>query len=84
MHSASPERGDFISIPSQYDVDVDDLVSRVVFLVHFLRVKFEYSGLLLVVAAAEVCSFRDRRHHPVAADDVRKKIPLLEVLLVLR
>jgi hypothetical protein len=36
MHSASPERGDSISIPSQYpllcDVDVNGLVSRVILL----------------------------------------------------
>jgi hypothetical protein len=27
--------------------------------------------VLIVVASAEVCSFRDHRHCPVAVDDVR-------------
>jgi hypothetical protein len=68
------------------DVDVDGLLSRVVcaFSQHFLRVKFGYRGLLLVVAAAEVCSFWDGCHRPVAADDVRKMLLLVEVPLVWR
>jgi hypothetical protein len=40
------------------------------------------SSAFLVVADANFLSvFRDRRHRPVAADDVRKMLLLVEVLV---
>jgi hypothetical protein len=71
MHSSSPERGDFISILSQYDVDVDDVVSRVVFWTPSVLSGVVAAAVgdvvvvavvLIVVPAAEACSFCDRRH----------------------
>jgi hypothetical protein len=80
-----PQEGRLHQYPLLCDVDIDGLLSRVVCAFqHLLRVKFEYRRPYSSLLPLKSVRFRDRRHRPVAADDVRKMHLLVEVPFVWR